>query len=64
MNATGVDVTDWIEEKNCLPKIVLRQQTKTADDNDNNVATCVKKMHNNQPNCGAHLSNDVEWLHC
>ena len=44
MNATGVDATDWTEEKNFLPKTVLCQQTKTAaDDNDNNVAMCIKK---------------------
>ena len=63
MNATRVDV-DWTEEKNCLPKMVLRKQPKTAADDDDNVATHVKKTHNNQPNCGACLSSDTKWLHC
>ena len=64
MNAVWVDVIDWIEEeKNCLPKIALRKRPKTADDDDDdNVATCVKKTHNNQPNCGACVSNNVKWL--
>ena len=64
MNTVAVGVTDWIEEKNCLLKIALCQQTKTADDNDDNkVAMCIKKNHNNQPNCSVHRSNDIEWSH-
>ena len=48
------------KKKNCLPKTVLRKRPKTANDDDNNVAMHVKKTHNNQPNCGACLSNNVE----
>ena len=55
----------WIEQKkkNSLPKMLLRQQTKTADDDDNNAVTHIKKTHNNQPNCGVCLSNNVDWSH-
>ena len=48
------------KKKNCLPKTALGQQTKTADEDNNNVATCIKKTHNNQPNCGAHRLNNIE----
>jgi len=49
------------KKKNCLPKTVLCQQTKTADDDNNNkVATHTQKKHNNQPNCGTHQSNNIK----
>ena len=49
------------QKKKMLTKNSASSTNKnTDDDDDNNVAMHIKKTHNNQPNCGAHLSNNVE----
>ena len=40
--------------KKCAHVITNIVNIKNSDDNDDNVATSVKKKHNNQPKCGAH----------
>jgi len=42
----------------------VRDTSKNSDDDDDDDdkdAMHIKKTHNNQPKCGAHRLNNVEW---
>ena len=60
LNKKRIGATASIAEKALLTRKTTLEANKNSNDDDDNVAMCIKKKHNNQPKCGACRSNNVK----